>query len=249
MSNHQTLSYQPTDVLQAEYALNWWNCYANPQNSKNVPWLTTLSWVDFYQNNGYGRGFGSSDWRGMPAPDFKYFKNLMKLVPIGVADGSLSNIFPTNRELELWLIRSIGAEQLAIQQGVASQGEFSTYLKPSKVKQNGLGIAEQVLEMARTSPTLAKAAIAKLKRGEAVSGIVAQPAMRTIVDSGARANQLQRAMEPVRVDDVIGRRWTGFDECPPNAICKAESSDLPNVVLQYVAFSVSAFVMFAILTR
>ena len=240
MSRHQTLSYQPSDVLQAEYALNWWNCYANPQNSKDVPWLTTLSWVDFYQRG--MRGFGSSDWRGMPAPDFKYFSNLMKLVPIGLADGSLSNIFPSNRELELWLIRSVGAEQLAIQQGVASQSEFDTYLKRSKVKQNGRGIAEQVLEMARTSPTLARAAIAKLKRGEAVSGIVAQPAVRTIVDSGARANQLQRAMEPVRVDDIsrAARLLSGDD---------ANDRKPVNVVAPFIALSVGAFVMFAILTR
>ena len=106
MSND--LYFVPSDLMGTEKAWNWYNCY-NTWSNDPYPWLGAVGWVKYAKQT--NKNFVSVQ----SPPDFKYFERLMKIIPMGIADGSLNSAFAEPDKVIQWLMRSVGLEEAAIQ--------------------------------------------------------------------------------------------------------------------------------------
>jgi hypothetical protein len=135
------LYFIPSDLLGTEKAWNWYNCYNNWNDP--YPWLAALAWVKYAEQE--KRDFSSV----AKAPDFKYFQRLMQIIPLGIADGSLSGPFATTTETIQWLMRSVALEESLLQQGKMPT-EQGVYIQQSKVKALADLRVQKALNIART---------------------------------------------------------------------------------------------------
>jgi hypothetical protein len=134
-------------AIQALTALNWWTCYANT-TGKKIAWIPTIQALFYSQSKNVAGGAAVKD-RMIPP---QYYNELMKIIPYGLADGTLSSSFPDPYELLVFLMRSVGIEEAIIQNQLLSEGvtDPAKYMLNSVVKQEGKAFADQVIEVAKT---------------------------------------------------------------------------------------------------
>lgn len=141
--------FSDLDAIQALTALNWWTCYANT-TGKKIAWIPTIQALFYTNAANKTPGGGQSVKNRMLDP--MYYNKLMKLIPYGLADGTLSSSFPDPYELLVFLMRSVGIEEAIIQDQLLSEGvtDPAKYMLNSVVKQQGKAFADQVIEVAKT---------------------------------------------------------------------------------------------------
>ena len=146
MSSNLQLS--DTNAIQALTALNWWTCYGN-RGTNNIAWIPTVQALWFKKNK---NTTASDSGVASRLIDPLYYEKLMKLIPYGIADGTLSSSFPDPYELEVYLMRALGVEESLIQSKLAEKGvtDASQYMMTSVVKQQGKQFADYVIEIANT---------------------------------------------------------------------------------------------------
>lgn len=133
-------------AIQALAALNWWTCYANT-TGKKIAWIPTIQALFYPHYKNIAGGAAVKD-RMIPP---QYYNKLMKIIPYGLADGTLSSSFPDPYELLVFLMRSVGIEETIIQNQLLSEGvtDPAKYMLNSVVKQQGKAFADQVIEVAK----------------------------------------------------------------------------------------------------
>jgi hypothetical protein len=134
-------------AIQALTALNWWTCYANT-TGKNIAWIPTIQALFYSQNKNVAGGTAVKNRMLDP----QYYNELMKIIPYGLADGTLSSSFPDPYELLVFLMRSVGIEEAIIQNQLLSEGvtDPAKYMLNSVVKQQGKAFSDQVIEVAKS---------------------------------------------------------------------------------------------------
>ena len=159
------LQLSDLNAIQALTALNWWTCYANTTGN-NIAWIPTVQARIFNEMKNLPAQNSSVRARLINS---EYYIKLMKLIPYGVADGSLSSSSPHIYELEVYLMRALGIEEGQIQNQLLSQGiqNPSRYMMNSVVKQKGKEFADQVIAVANSQGVQAAQALIDQKKSGA----------------------------------------------------------------------------------
>ena len=145
------MSFIPTDFLQAERALVWYACRV--KNKSEMPWIPTASALSYLKTSGR-----SSSKANLNIPDWKYFERVMKVIPYGITDGSLTSSFVTSKDLMAFLLKSVGYEEANLQNSVAeifgSESDFSVYMASNVVRETAQHWTDKLIELSRKAGVL-----------------------------------------------------------------------------------------------
>lgn len=139
-----------TDAQQTERALIWLTCYASTDGKAHLAWAPTYQAIRYVENKGRKHSDQKID---LCLPKAQYFERLMKLIPLGLADGSITSSFADPYELMCFLMRSIGIDESTIQnqlQQYVSPSMASQYLLNRPIKTAAESFKATVLQIAKT---------------------------------------------------------------------------------------------------